>query len=326
MKILRVSAFIGLLILLFAFGNHLTGRLSGEASAKSPAGSNAIPRPTPLQPVLETAQFKHVILVVEENQNYSDIIGNPDMPYLNSLADQYGLATNYYANTHPSIGNYMMLTTGKIITNDSHFKETISADNIVRQLLAGGKTWKSYAEDLPSVGYTGSGKHSYVARHNPLSFFSDVRDDLTQVQNLVPFTQFSKDLATNQLPDFSFVVPNQENNSHDGTLAEADRWLRNNIAPLISSTAFQKDGLLIIVFDEANESDRTHGGGHVAMFIVSPLAKKNYRSATFYQHESTLRLMLEGVGLTRFPGAAAATPNMSEFFTVWMTKVKPNPP
>jgi acid phosphatase len=293
-----VSALIGLSILFSALGN----------SAAS-----------------ETAQFSYVILVVEENHNYSDVIGNPDMPYLNSLADQYGLAANYYASTHPSIGNYMMLTTGEIITNDSHFTDTVYADNLVRRLLEAGKTWKSYAEDLPSAGYTGSGKHSYVARHNPFSFFSDVREDQVQAKNLVPFTQFSVDLAKKQLPDFSFIVPNQKNNAHNGTLTEADRWLRSNITPLISSTAFQNNGLLIIVFDESRD-DGDHGGGHVPMVIVSPLAKKNYRSTTFYQHESILRLLLEGLGLTRFPGAAAAAPNMSEFFTGWMTKVEPNPP
>ncbi len=85
----------------------------------------------------------HVYIVLEENQNYSSIIGNTQMRYLNSLASTYGLATQYYANTHPSIGNYFMLTTGQIITNDDAFSGTVNADNIVRQLLSIGKTWKS---------------------------------------------------------------------------------------------------------------------------------------------------------------------------------------
>ena len=77
------------------------------------------------------------------------------MPYLNSLAQRYGLATQYYANTHPSIGNYFELATGQIITNNDSYSTIVTVDNIVRRLLAAGKTWKSYAEDLPSVGYTG---------------------------------------------------------------------------------------------------------------------------------------------------------------------------
>src|SRR5579864_3530234 len=87
---------------------------------------------------------QHVFIVVEENHSYSSVIGNPSMPYLNSLANQYGLATQYYANTHPSIGNYFMLTTGQIVTNDDSFTGVINVDNVVAHLLTAGKTWKSY--------------------------------------------------------------------------------------------------------------------------------------------------------------------------------------
>ena len=98
---------------------------------------------------------RHVVVVVEGSHNYSQVIGTggmPYMPYLNSLANQYGLATQYYANTHPSIGNYFMMTTGQIITNNDNYNQVVTADNIVRHLLAAGKTWKCYAEGLPSVG------------------------------------------------------------------------------------------------------------------------------------------------------------------------------
>src|SRR2546430_12411858 len=96
------------------------------------------------------------------------------MPYLNRLAEEYGLATQYYANPHPSIGNYFMLTVGDTVTNKDDFSGLVTDDTIVRQLLAAGKTWKSYAEDLPSIGYTGDGPGLYARRHNPLSYLSDV--------------------------------------------------------------------------------------------------------------------------------------------------------
>src|ERR1700757_412735 len=134
----------------------------------------------------------HVFLLVEENHSYSSVIGSSSMPYLNHLASRYGLETQYYANTHPSIGNYFMLTTGAIITNNDSMCSTISNDNIVRHLLTAGKTWKSYAESLPSVGYTGCGSGAYVKRHNPFAYFSDVANS-SEKNNLVPFTQFSKD-------------------------------------------------------------------------------------------------------------------------------------
>src|SRR2546430_17021088 len=101
--------------------------------------------------------FNHVFIVVEENTDYINVISSSSMPYPNGLAQQYGLATQYYANTPPSICNYFLMTVGKIITNDDSYSSVVSDDNVVRRLLAAGKTWKSYAEDLPSVGYSGGG-------------------------------------------------------------------------------------------------------------------------------------------------------------------------
>src|SRR6202035_2336461 len=197
------------------------------------------------------------------------------------------LATQYFANTHPSIGNYFMLTTGQIVTNDDSFTGRVDVDNIVRELLASGKSWRSYAESRydPLL---------YARRHDPLSYFSDVVD--------------------NVLPNFSFVVPNLLDDGHSGPLQLADSWLQDNIAPLISNATFQKDGLLIIVFDEAATSDSTHGGGHVAAGIISTKAKQGFQSTTLYQHQSLLRLILEGLGVSNLPGASSAAPGMGEFF------------
>jgi hypothetical protein len=275
----------------------------------------------------------HVFIVVEENHGYSSVIGSPSMPYLNSLASRYGLATAYYANTHPSIGNYFWLTTGQGITNDSNFAGTVSADNIVRQLVSAGKTWKSYAESLPSTGYTGGDQYPYVKRHNPFAYITDVINSPTQVNNLVPFSQFGADLSSNQLPNYSFIIPNQFDNAHDcpaaipscvdaDKLASADNWLSTNIAPLLASPVFQQDGLLIILFDESVDTDTTNGGGQVATLIISPRAKPGFRSAILYQHQSVLRMTAEALGLTSFPGAASTAPNMLEFFD---TSTSPSP-
>ncbi len=253
----------------------------------------------------------HVVIVVEENTDYAQV--DSAMPYLQTLIAQGGLATQYYANTHPSIGNYFMLTMGQIITNNDGYSQTIPDDNIVRQLLAAGKTWKDYAEDLPSVGYTGPSVGRYARKHNPLSFFSDVVDDSIQLRRLVPFTQFATDLAGDSLPNYAFVVPNLCNDAHDCSLQTADTWLQTNIAPLLTNPTFQQDGLLVIVFDEA-DTDDTHGGGRIAWVAVGPKVKPGYVSTTLYQHESTLRLVAQALGLTQFPGAAAAAGNMAEFF------------
>src|SRR5512146_2873146 len=124
-------------------------------------GGNSVKSILPLFVLLASAiaiaqvpQFKHVVVVVEENHSYSHVIGNPAMPYLNHLANTYGLAKDYYANTHPSIGNYFMLTTGKIVTNNDGYTGVLTGNNIVQQLMTAGKTWKVYAESLPYTGYS----------------------------------------------------------------------------------------------------------------------------------------------------------------------------
>ena len=265
-------------------------------------------------PAPGVSQFGHVFIVTEENTNYASVIGSSSMPYMNGLALQYGLATQYYANTHPSIGNYFMLATGQIITNNDSYSTVVTMDNVVRELRAAGKTWKSYAEDLPSVGYTGPDVGNYARKHNVFALLSDVVNDATQVTNLVPFTQFATDLANGTLPTFSNIVPNLCNDAHDCSLSTADTWLQNHIDPLIKSATFQQDGLLIIVFDESG-SDNTNGGGRIVWVVVSPKSKPGYMSTTLYQHQSTLRLILKGLGVTVFPGAAAMAPEMDEFFT-----------
>ena len=268
----------------------------------------------PLNPGPGSARFGHVFVVTEENTDYASVIGSSAMPYLNQLAQQYGLATQYYANTHPSIGNYFMLATGQIITNDDSYSTVVTVDNVVRELVAAGKTWKSYAEDLPSVGYTGPSTGNYARKHNVFALLSDVASDATQRQNLVPFTQFATDLGNGTLPAFANIVPNLCNDAHDCSLATADGWLQTNIDPLLQSATFRQDGLLIIVFDESSGDD-TNGGGRVVWIAVGPKVKSGYQSVTPYQHQSTLRLILEGLGVTELPGAAASAPNMDEFFT-----------
>lgn len=251
-------------------------------------------------------------LLVLENHSYSEVVGNGSMPYLNSLASRYGLATEYFANSHPSIGNYFMLTAGQIETTDDGFSGTVSDDNIVRELVKANKTWHSYAESLPQAGYTGPDVYPYLRHHNPFAYFSDVVGT-SQAGNIVPFSQFRADLTSGSLPDFSFIVPNALDDAHDGTLAEADQWLQTNIDPLIKSSVFQNNGLLVIVFDESEVTDTENGGGHVCFVVVGPKVKSGFQSSTLFQHQSTLRLMLTTVGLNSFPGLSATAPDMGEF-------------
>lgn len=268
----------------------------------------------------------HVVVVLLENASYSQVIGSSAMPYLNALANQYALATNYFADAHPSLPNYFVLTTGQTVTSDDAFSGTISEDNIVRELNRAGRSWKVYAENLPSVGYMGPDVSPYVRHHNPFVYFSDVVSNPAQQQNVVPFSQFAADLGSGSLPNYSFIVPNEFDDAHScptsnpscteaDMLAEADHWLQTNISPLLSNSTFSADGLLVIVFDEAVFFDTQNGGGHIAAVLAGPVVKRSYRSNTTYRHESTLRMTLKRLGITNYPGSAASAPEMDEFFT-----------
>jgi len=267
--------------------------------------------------------FNHVVVLVLENQDFSAIIGNAAMPFLNTLATNNSLARQYFANTHPSIGNYFMMTTGQIITNDDAFGGTVSADNIVRELTNSGKTWKIYAESLPSPGYTGGDVFPYLKHHNPFAYFTDVIGT-PQANNIVPFSQLSTDLGTNSLPNFSFIVPNAQNDMHDcpagfstctqaEKAANTDNWLQTNLSALLSNTTFQSSGFLVITFDES-ATDNTNGGGHVATILVGSRVKQGFVSDALFQHQSLLRTSLESLGVNTLPGAAASAPSMSVFF------------
>ncbi|PYP55613.1 MAG: hypothetical protein DMD44_14600 [Gemmatimonadetes bacterium] len=293
----------------------VTGVAAGSATitatSEGQSGTSAIT--VTAAPPPGTSQFGHVVIVTEENTDYVDVTSS-SMPYLTGLAQQYGLATQYYAVTHPSIGNYFELATGQVLTNDDGSSTIQNVPNIVRSLVGAGKTWKSYAESIPSACYLGGDTGDYARKHNVFALLSDVANDPTgQACNIVPFTQFATDLANGALPTFSNVVPNLCNDAHDCSLSTADSWLRTNIAPLLASPVFQRDGLLIITFDEAG-GDNTNGGGRVYWMAISPKSKPGYQSATTYLHQSTLRLILKGLGITTFPGDAATAPDMSEFF------------
>ncbi len=268
-------------------------------------------------PIAAVPAQRPIVLVMEENHSLTDV--ESGMPYLMSLAAKGGLGINYYANGHPSLPNYLWIGTGSNdgITVDeceSALSAPLNVDNIAREMTKAGLSWKAYEEDLPSVGSMTCNSGGYAQRHNWFAYLSDVVG--TPEQNyMVPFSQFASDLASSALPPFSLVTPNVNDDAHNGTLAQADSWLQTNIGPLLSSPAFQPggSGLLIVLFDEGTTS--LNGGGQVAIVLYGPKVKVGYQSTNFYQHQSTLRTVLEAMGITRFPQNAATAPDMADFFT-----------
>ncbi|MGH8457335.1 MAG: alkaline phosphatase family protein, partial [Stenotrophobium sp.] len=153
---------------------------------------------------------------------------------------------------------------------------------------------------------------------------SDIVNDKTQQQNIVGMDQFATDLNAGQLPAYSFIIPNNNSNSHDcppsmttcstaDTLTYSDAWLKTHLQPLMSSAAWTNT-LLIITYDES-EGDTTQGGGHVVTVVAGGLVKQGYKITTTMQHESLLRLSMKALGVTTYPGQAASAPDMDDAFT-----------
>lgn len=286
-------------------------------------GSGSISN-TPITVGGGSSQAGTVFVVVMENKNYTDVVGGSAMPYFNSLIPQGALATKYYANIHPSIGDYMMLTTGLPVPADDAFAGTVAADNIARQLVSAGKTWKIYAESIPSVGYTGGDVLPYIRRHNPFSYFSDVMNNSAQAANMVPLSQLSTDLTSGTLPNLAFIVPNAINDGHDCAsstnctiakeLQQSDTWMQSNLPAILANSSFKTNGVLVVTWDES-ENDLTNGGGRVATLFLGPQVKVNFQSTSSYQHQDLLRMMSSRIGLASAPGAGASASTMSEFFT-----------
>lgn len=275
-----------------------------------------------------------VVMVMLENIPASSITAT-SMPFIHALTQQQGANfTQFYAETHPSIGNYFVTTTGQIITNNDGYTATIAADNIVRRFLASGITFKSYADSLPYAGYTGGDKYPYSLHHNPFAYFSDVRNSSLKTQVIVPFTQFTTDFINGNLPQFSMVVPNMVHNAHDCPtgltgctgiikLQEADKWIKANLSGLLNSPDFQPGGkgVFIVWFDESSSSDKAYGGGHIFNPIIGPLVKSG-SYATHHNHYDLLRTTLAMFGMDTNLGGASTATTISD---IWKTTVPPPP-
>ena len=275
-------------------------------------------------------QFGHVFIVMGENTSYSTSISS--MPYLTSLANQYGVATKYWADTHPSIGNDLAMASGVISSNndsDSPSSLPLSIDNLAFEVQQAGKTWKDYVESGNGCGAVNSGK--YYVRHDPLEYYTNIN---TERANFVCFSQFATDLANNTLPNFSWLAPNGTDDGHDSSPSTFDSWLKTVLTPLLASSYFQTggDGLLIITFDEddkggtPNCTTTTLGkgcGGQVETVVISARSKMGYQSTAgdpanynnTYDEGSIVRTIADALGLkTSGLGGASTRVPMADFF------------
>lgn len=260
----------------------LQGSLGPQGSPGSPGH---VPRPD------------HVVVVVEENRSYSDVIGNTtDAPFINALAAQGASFGRSYAVAHPSQPNYLALFSGSVqgVTDDS-CPASFGTANLGSALLTAGLTFTGYSEDLPAAGYTGCAAAGYARKHNPWVDFGALPPGVNQ-----PFSAFPGSYAA--LPALSFVVPNLAHDMHDGTVRQGDDWLRANLAPY-ADWARAHNSLLVVTWDE---DDNGHGNRIPTVVVGGPVAPGSYGERI--DHYRLLRTLEDAFGLPPTGAAADAAP------------------
>jgi hypothetical protein len=267
---------------------------TGSATPTTGRPPSALPRPA------------HVVVVVEENHSYGDIIGNTSSaPYMNSLAAQGALLTKSYAVTHPSEPNYMALFAGSRfgLTSDRCPVNEGTAANLGSELIAAGLTFKGYSEGLPSAGSTACSAGAYARKHAAWVNFSNV-----PAADSVPFSDFPRSSGYAGLPTLSFVIPNLNHDMHDGTISEADTWLNSHLSAY-ASWAKTHNSLLVVTWDEDDSSQRNQ----IPTIIVGQGVKVG-RFNKMINHYNVLATLEKMYGLPP-AGASASAPPISNIWS-----------
>lgn len=233
----------------------------------------------------------HIVIVLEENKSFSQIIGNREAPYINALARRGVLFTNSHGITHPSQPNYLALFSGTTHGVDSNACPLeLSGENLASALIAQGLSFISYSESMPKAGYEGCRYGAYMRKHNPVANWKEL------AAFKQPFSAFPQDFA--QLPTVAWVVPDQRNDMHDGSIAQGDAWLAQNIESY-AQWAMTHNSLLIVTWDEDDGSE----GNRIATIFVGAMVQPG-KSAQHINHYTLLRTISGMYGLP-YPGESA---------------------
>jgi phosphatidylinositol-3-phosphatase len=251
----------------------------------------ALPQPT------------HVVIVVEENRSEGHIIGSQQAPFINALATHGANMAQSFAETHPSEPNYLALFAGNTfgLTKDSCPVNAGNAPNLGSELLAAGYTFIGYAEDLPGVGSPVCSAGKYARKHVPWANFTNVPPT-----NSVPFSAFPMGNYAN-LPTVSFVIPNNDNNMHDGSIAQADAWLSRQLSDY-ANWAVANNSLLIVTWDEDDDGPRNQ--------IPTVIYGAHVQPGTYNEqisHYNVLSTLEQMYGLPKTGNAVNAPP----IATIW---------
>jgi hypothetical protein len=293
-----------------------------RTTAPAPVKTTAPPATTPPVVTGGLPHFSHVVVILMENEEYGSIIGNPAAPYINSLANQGALATQYYAISHPSLPNYLALSGGSTFGVSSDCNPGPGCQgtgpSIADQLTTAGISWKAYMEGLPACGQAQSDSGEYAVRHDPFMYYP--ADVAKCGSTIVPATQLSADIAGGQLPQFAWLTPNVCDDMHDtcggNAIAHGDSYLQGVVPQILG--ALGPNGALFVTFDEGTSSagggQAGAAGGQVTLIAAGPAVKGGAKSSVPHDHYSLLATIEAAWGLPRLGGAASAAP-MTELFS-----------
>jgi hypothetical protein len=277
------------------------GQGSGSRAVTSATG---VPAPSPVGTTPGVGVPSRVALIVMENHDFDGIVGAEAAPYINrTLIPSSALFTNYYAVSHPSLPNYLAMTSGSTHAKDgtdSISPGEIPGDNLFDQLTTAGLDWRAFEETIPSVcdrSITAGGIPGlYALKHDPAMAYADVAET-SLCQNVVPLS----DLNPFELPAFSFITPNECSDMHSCSVSQGDAWLQTNVPPL------QRSGATVIVTFDEGSSD-VGGGGHVLTLEVGPQMNEGATNDLAFSHYSLLAGLEQHFGLPLLGRARGSRP------------------
>lgn len=258
-----------------------------------------------------------MLVVIEENHTLDQM--QAGMPYLAGLSATYGYATKWQALTHPSLPNYLAIAGGSMfgVTDDrapaAHEGDVDDALSVFDQAIAVGRTAGTYAESIPENCHPydfpdrADGTPVYAVRHNPWTYFSAGREDCSAHD--VGLDGFAADAAHNRLPNVGFLIPNLAHDAHDGTLAAADSWLKEQLTPVLASSDF-RDGRLVVVVT-ADEDDRSADNTVLTSVLTPRLSHKRVDQPL--NHYSLTRFIAQVLGVSPL-GKGATAPDLATAF------------
>jgi phosphatidylinositol-3-phosphatase len=270
------------------------------------ASSPGPPLAGPPAKALPASSSSHISVIVMENKEAADVMGRSSSPYVTALTHRYALATRSYAIRHPSLPNYLALTSGSTQGISSDCTDChVPGRNIVDQLEGASISWKAYMQDLPAPCSRVAGSRGYAKKHDPFMYYDDVARNPRRCRKVVPFNRLASDLRRDTLPSFSFISPNLCNDTHDCDVATGDRFLAAVVPRLLRETG--PHGFVVVTWDEGTTDEGccidAHGG-RIATIVAGPDVRRHASSARPVDHYGVLRTIENALRLPPL-GAAA---------------------